>query len=209
MEAMDRPRSDLDGPPETETRSVSVARTEPEDVELLSWADVVRFIRRNLWTILGASLGLASLTVLILGLLRPPEYEAVATLVLTPQRFRSQLKPPILPVQGYQRLLESNAVVAETAKRLRDQGVLKEGRSLRIGHELMTRIFVSQRAEETTLAPVIELVAEASTPEAAAAIATTWSEVFLERAARIQEDNVAPMLSVIEGKYQEERRSLL
>lgn len=177
--------------------------------EFLTLADLVRFVRRNLWIIVGASLAMTAVVVAVMLLFRPLRYEAVATLVIAPQRFRSDLKPPILPVQGYQRLLESSSVVAATVDRLRDQGVLDEGRSLQLDDEIRTRIFVSQRAEETALAPMIEVVAEASRPEDAATIANTWCETFLERARQIQEDSVGPIIRLIDTQYHEERQRLI
>lgn len=175
---------------------------------LVTWTDLVRFVRRNLWLIAGVSVAMSVLSVSAIVLLRPVTYEAVATLVIAPQRFRSALKPPMLPVQGYQRLLESNAVVAETAERLRGEGVIGEDQLLSLGDELRTRIFVSQRAEERTLAPMIEVIAEATTPELAASIANSWSETFLQWAEKLEEENVAPMLNLIKRQYEAERERL-
>ncbi|MFW6012079.1 MAG: hypothetical protein ACOC92_00045 [bacterium] len=179
------------------------------DPGLLTWADTGCFIRRNLWIILGASLGLAGLVLLSLVIFSSSTYEGVATLVIAPQRLGAELKTPTAPVEDYQRLLESKGVVAATAERLRSDGVLKDTESLRTGDEIHSEVVVSPSAEATTLSPTIELMAEASTPEAAAAVANTWGQVFLEQAQRIHEENVGPMTGLIEDKYQEEKARLL
>lgn len=200
------PKDDL---PSSQEAPAPQSRTRRRDPGLLTWVEVVRFVRRNLWVILGASVGLSVLVLLILVLFRPPTYQGVATLVIAPQGFSPELKTATALVEEYQRLLESNAVVAETAKRLRSEGVLKAAEPLRVGDEIRSAVVVSPRADVTTLSPIIEVTAEASTPEAAAAMANAWSEVFLEHAGQIQEDNMVPMIDLIEGQYQGERARLL
>lgn len=191
-----------------ESPSPAPAGSRSVDPGLLTWADVGRFIRRNLRIILGASLGLTGLVLLSLVIFSSSSYEGVATLVIAPHRPGSELKAPTAPLEDYQRLLESKTVVAATAERLRSDGVLKDGEPLRIGDEIRSEVVVSPAAEATTLSPMIELVGEASTPEAAAAVANTWGQVFLEHGRKIREDDVGPMIGLIEDQYQEVRARL-
>lgn len=188
-------------PPEGTSEDLDESNVDaPVERDLLAFADVVRFARRHWLVIAVFAVGLAILTGIGLSLL-PPSYEASATLVVIPPRFSSNLKPKPLSVQGYQRLLESDGVVTETFHRLIAKGVLDKGASLRVGDELVSRIFVSRRAEETALAPVIEAVGHANSPNAAAAVANTWTEVFLERSRQLTAGSVTPTVNFIEKQY--------
>lgn len=179
----------------------------PQEVDA-TLAAAVSFIRRNALLVFGCAGIAAVATAVALSFFIQPSYEAAATLVVAPPTFKSELKPPALSVQGYQRILESDAVIAETLHRLVTDGVLGAGEDLRLGRDLKTRIFVSRRAEETALAPVIEAVGYGQTADRAAAIANTWSAVFLERTRSLLMDNVTPTLKLIEDQYHSEREKL-
>jgi uncharacterized protein involved in exopolysaccharide biosynthesis len=170
--------------------------------------EVVRFLRRNWALIALPALAAALLTVAVVLLLVPPSYEASAVLLITEPRFTSELKPPILSVQAYQNLLESDAVIAETKRRLVEEKKWRQNDPLRREHEIETKIFVSRRAEETSLAPMIQLVATGRTPEQAAAIANTWAEVFLGRVRRLTGDSTTESVEFIDGQYPQALRLL-
>jgi len=192
---------------ETGNESFHTPFPEPRPLDA-SLAEVLRFLRRNLVLVLCCAVFAGTMTALALLFLVAPSYEAAATLVVAPPTFKSELKPPALSVQGYQRILESDAVIAETHQHLVDDGVLESGGDLRLGRDLKTRIFVSRRAEETALAPVIEAVGYGRSADRAAAIANTWSRVFLERSRSLLIDNVTPTLKLIEDQYHAEREKL-
>ena len=88
----------------------------------LSFADVVAFFQRHWRLIFGTAFAAGFLTGLVVILFVPRSYEASATLVIVPPKFASDLKPSTLTVQGYQQLLESDAVIAETRRRLVAKG---------------------------------------------------------------------------------------
>lgn len=177
------------------------------DRELLALRETVRFFRRHWLLVLGFALGCLAI-VLLFVVLTPRTYEAAATLVVIPPRFSSELKPRPLSVQGYQRLLESDGVVTETRRELMEDGTLVDGDSLRVGVELVSRIFVSRRAEETALAPVIEAIGRAASPEAAASVANTWARIFLDRSRDLTAGSVQPTIEFIETQFQAARREL-
>ncbi len=174
----------------------------------LNFADIVAFFRRSWRLIFGLAFfaGLATAVVLLFAVER--KYEAAATLVIVPPRFSSELKPQTLTVQSYQTILESDAVVAEAKKRLVDKGVLAADRPLRVGKELETRIFVSRRAEETTLAPMLQAVARGKTGAQAATIANTWAGVFLERTRDLVAGTTSSTVKFIDQQYPQVRDSL-
>jgi uncharacterized protein involved in exopolysaccharide biosynthesis len=176
--------------------------------DAISFADIVSFFRRNLLLIGGAALAAGASTALVVVVLVSPRYESSATLVIVPPAVTSELRPAALSIQAYQQILESDAVIAEVRRKLVERGQFRPGDPLRLGRELETRIFVSRRAEETTLAPMLQAVARGETGEEAAAIANTWAEVFLERARELVAGTTASMVTSIDEQYPKARDNL-
>jgi uncharacterized protein involved in exopolysaccharide biosynthesis len=171
-------------------------------------AEVVSFVRRNWRWIVGMGFGAGVATALAIVLLVSPSFEASATLVIVPPAFSSELQPSSLTVQGYQKLLESDAVVAETKRRLVETDTLEPEARLRVGHNLATRIFVSRRSEETELAPMIQASARADTPVASAEVANTWAEVFLERTRELMGGTTSAAVLFIDQQYPQAKQEL-
>ena len=171
-------------------------------------ADVVTFVRRHLLLICGLPLAAGLVTGATMLLAVPRTYEASATLVVVPPKFSSDLKPSTLTVQGYQKLLESDAAIAEAKRRLVGKGVLKPDDPLRLNREVESRIFVSRRADELSLAPMLQAVARGASPEKAAAIANTWAEVFLERTKSLMAGSTSSTVQFIDDQYPKVRAEL-
>ncbi len=188
--------------------SPNVLQPPREEFAEVEFADIVRFFRRNWRLIFGLAAAAGILTALIVLVFVPRKWEASATLVIVPPKFTSDLKPSTLTVQGYQKLLESDAVIAEARQRLIAKGVLDEDDPLRLEKELETRIFVSRRAEETSLAPMVQAVARGKTAESAAAIANTWAQVFLERVRELMAGSTSVSVQFIEQQYPQARERL-
>ncbi len=167
----------------------------------LTLVDIVAFFRRNAIVIFGLALGAAIIVAAVVLLFIPHTYEASATLAIVPPRFSSELKPGTLTVQGYQTLLESDAVIAETKRRLVEKGLLRRRDRFGLGNGLETRIFVSRRAEEINLAPMLQVVAVGDSPEQAAAIANTWAQVFMERVADLMAGTTSSTVKFIDSQY--------
>ena len=176
--------------------------------EELSFKELVAFIRRHVLGIAGASVLGAVVAGIVVSSL-PRTWEASATLVIVPPKFSSDLKPPTLTVQGYQKVLESDAVVAETKRRLVEARQMDASQPLRVGTELSSRIFVSRRSEATSLAPMVEVVAQGGSADLAAAIANTWSQVFLDRTRELMAGSTSSTVKFIEAQYPEVREQLL
>jgi|GEM_PF-1389497 len=134
-------------------------------------------------------------------------YRASAILAIVPPKFSSELLPSTLTVQGYQELLESDAVLAETEARLVEQGLLADGAQLKPS-QVKSKIFVSQRREETSLAPLIRLEVRSPSAERAAAIANTWAEVFLDRVQDLMFGSISTTVQLIEEQYPKARDRL-
>jgi len=180
----------------------------PTEIEV-SIVDIVRFAARNWWLILLPGVGLGLLTLLVAFVFLPRTYESSAVLVILEPRFSSELKPPTLSVQAYQNLLESDAVVSDTIQRLIAQGKIDPGDVPRLGEELETRIFVSRRAEETSLAPMLQVTARAPSADLATDIANTWANVFLERVRKLMGGTTTTTIQLIDDLYPDARARLV
>jgi uncharacterized protein involved in exopolysaccharide biosynthesis len=174
----------------------------------LTFPDIVGFSWRHWILIFGATVLAGLGTALVLVLAIEPSFEASATLVIVPPKFSSDLKPQALTVQSYQRVMVSDAVVAETKKRLVAKGSLQVHEPLRVGKEIEARIFVSSRAEETALAPMLLAVARGATPERAAAVANTWTAAFLEAMRDLVAGTTASAVQLIDEEYPRARENL-
>ena len=119
---------------------------------LLRWAIL------HYHVILAAGAVAGIVTALGMLLLVDRKYEGSAVLAVVSPKISSDLKPASLTVQGYQKLLESDAVLDETRRLLLQQGRLQPKEKFRLKDELETRIFVSRYAENVTLAPMVQLV---------------------------------------------------
>lgn len=186
----------------------SAAREPRFDEQFLDLTDLMRMVRHHGRSIVGLGLAAALATAATVAFVLPPRYEASATLVVVPPQFSSQLKPQALSVQGYQRLLESDAVIGEAHRELVENGLLDPEDGLEVGNQLETRIFVSKRAEETALAPIIEAVAYGETPERAADIANTWVQTFLSHSRQLMVGATLPTVEFIESQYGDQQTKL-
>jgi uncharacterized protein involved in exopolysaccharide biosynthesis len=173
------------------------------DERVVDLAEMARFVRRHGLLVFGTATSAAIITVLVVFWVLPPTFEASATLIVVPPTYSSELKPPALSVQGYDRLLKSDVVIAETNRRLIERGILKEDHALAVGDELETRIFVSRRAEETSLAPIIEATGRTSSASGAAAMANVWAETFLTHSRKLLAGSTLPTVEFIEQQYKE------
>jgi len=170
-----------------------------------SGPDWVRLLRRRWALVTFSALASAAIVSLIMLIFVPREYESSATVVVMPLQFSSNLRPPPIGVQGYQRILESDAVIEATAKALADNNVLQPAEIRNLPARLQSRIFVSRRAEETVLAPVIELIATGSTGAEAAAIANAWANAFLTAGRDLVGASVSASIELAENQYAGER----
>jgi len=134
-------------------------------------------------------------------------FRASAILAIIPPKESSDLLPSTLTIQGFQELLESDAVVAATEARLVEAGDLSEGDHLS-PDQLTSRIFVSQRREDTLLAPMIRLEARSPSAERAQAIVSTWASVFLKNAHDLMFGTISTTSQFVQTQYPEVRDRL-
>ena len=166
-----------------------------------SLGDLIGFLERHYLVILGAAILLALVVGIVQVVLVDPSYKSTATLVIFQPPVSSKLEPEVLSVHGYQRLLQSDAVLAETSSRLTTAGLREEEHALKLGVDVDSRIFVSKRQDTTSLAPILEAIGWAGTPELAAAVANTWAEVFLEQAHSVSKATASAGVEFAQRQY--------
>ena len=174
----------------------------------LTLADVVAFFRRNFKIIFGTGAAVGLVTAIVLLLVVKKQYEASVTLVIVPPKLASELKPPSLSVQSYQQILESDAVLAETRKRLVEKGFSPSRVDFKIGRALRTKIFVLRQREDIALAPMLQAVVDATSPEEAAATANIWAAVFLDRVRELVAGSTSSAVQFVEQQYPSVRDNL-
>jgi capsular polysaccharide biosynthesis protein len=167
-----------------------------------------RFVFRHFRMIFGCGLALAVVVVAIM-LLLPRVYEGAAVLVVVSPKVSSDLKPASLTVQGYQKLLESDAVIDETRRLLIQQGKLQPKEDLRLKDELETRIFVSRYSENVTLAPMVQLVVRLRSADQAASAANVWSEVFVRRVRELTAGSTSTQVKFVDEQYPRSQERLI
>lgn len=173
----------------------------------LTLGQLLSFITKT-WKAMAAGGIVAGLVAGIVLLILPRDYEAAATLVVVPPTFTSELKQTTLTVQGYQRLLESDEVLSLSKRRLEAEGSLEVDETLELGEDIMTRIFVSRKSEETELAPIVQAVAVWDDPETAAAIANSWAEIFVVKTQELMSGSTSVTVEFIEAEYGTRRLEL-
>ncbi len=193
--------------PEMTQRALE-SRTPPTVEPELSLVTIVGFVRRHWVLIFGAAALAGAVTGADLLLAVGKTYEASATLVIVPPKFTSDLTPQTMNAQSYQKILESDAVVQEARKRLVAKGVIGPGTLLRLGDELDTRIFVTRRAEEIAVSPMVQAIARGGSGQTAATIANTWADVFMERARDLVAGSTSSTVRFIDQEYPKVRGML-
>lgn len=174
--------------------------------EVPSLAEVAGFLLRYRWLIVGTAVlaAIAAFVVAQWGI--APRYQAVATLIVVPPRVPGNLQPKELPIQAYERVLASDAVLAETRRRLAEE-VAAPAQPLRVGDDLAIRLSVAERTQ-LPLAPTLELVAFSPRPERSAAIANTWSAAFLEHWALLSDTPLETSSEFVASEFSRARDEL-
>lgn len=170
--------------------------------------DVIGFVRRQFLVLTLPAIVLPVLAVALILFVLPPEYRARTTVAILPTMVSSELTPPSLTVQGYQQLLESDIVVAKTKKRLVEEGRLGASDPLRVGKEVSSKIFVSRKAEDVSLAPMLQAIAWSGDPDLASEIANTWTQVFLEQTRSLISGSTSPQVAFVEVEFRQARNRL-
>jgi uncharacterized protein involved in exopolysaccharide biosynthesis len=186
-------------------REAGVGASQPDDLSLIESVDIVS---RGWKLVVSGAIAAGLLALIVLLVTVPRQWVSTAILVVVPPGFASELRPQALTLQGYQKLLESDSVIAEARRRLTDRGVIGPEDVLRRGTELQTQIFVSRRAEETSLSPMVLASASGPTAAQAASIANTWVEVFLEESRELSLRATTLTTDLIEREYANAEKEL-
>jgi capsular polysaccharide biosynthesis protein len=164
-------------------------------------AELSHRLHRHFRAVLVTSLVFGLATAVTLYFAVPRSFEASSMLVVVTPKITSDLKPASLTVQGYQKLLESDAVIEETRRHLVEKGVLSPKDTFRLKDDLETRIFVSRYSENVMLAPMVQLIVRRPSAEQATAAANAWAEVFLVRARELMAISTASQVQFIDEQF--------
>ena len=183
-------------------RIVFVSSAPADSDEGISLVDIIRFVYQARWLIVGWVTVGGGVAATAAWLLMPQVFEASATLAVTPPPITSTIGAAPLSVQAYQKLLEGDALVADLRAELIAAGELPPNGRLQIGEQLSTRIFVSKRAEEVSLAPLIEVSAQNADPLRAARIANRWTELYLAQVKNFTSGTTDSSVVFIDQQFQ-------
>lgn len=175
--------------------------TDGRESDLITTRSLLRFVRANFWWIAGFALIPALIVACIALFIFPRSYEASAILVSIPPPVSSDLKPNTLSMQGYQLLLESGIVIAETKQRLVAKNILAPGDTLRLKENLDSQIFISRKEEAISLTPMLRVLARAELPDHAALIANTWTAVFMDRIRSLVTGSTLESIDFVEKEF--------
>lgn len=168
---------------------------------LITTQSLLRFIRANFWWIAGFAMIPSLIVAFIVLFVLPRSYEASAILVSIPPPVSSDLKPNTLSMQGYQLLLESGVVIAETKQRLIAERILAPDDSLRLKENVDSQIFISRKEEAISLTPMLRVLSRAESPNHAAKIANTWTEVFMDRIRSLVVGSTSESIDFVEKEF--------
>lgn len=155
---------------------------------------------------------LSGLAVLFATLLLPKTYQARATLLLQPSSFSTDLKPAPFSVQTYQSILSSDYVAEKLRQELIESKVLLPSVALEeFKSQLSVETFVEKETDQPgarPYLPIIELVAEAESPEIAKIMANRWAELFTRETVSLSSRVKSGTLDFIETQYPSVSKSL-
>ena len=120
----------------------------------------------------------AALVGVAIALVLPKKYEATGIAVITPPKFRSPMKPSILPVETYRQMLLTGGVLAKVLKRL------PKGNNLRLKDlKRSARVDLVGMGEKHT--PALVLRMRLGDPQLVAKAVSIWLETLQELAVHL------------------------
>lgn len=130
----------------------------------------------------------------------PKKYEASGVAVISPPKFRSPLRPSILPVEAYKEMLLSDGILAEILRRMKDSRL--KLRDLRDGAEVALVEMGKGNA------PALVLKMRLDDPQLAAEAVDVWLDVFRELAVKLTTTQAQLTEKFIRKQFELARRRL-
>ena len=170
-------------------------------------ADLVRFMLATWRWVVGTGVIAAGLCAGII-FATPRTWEASTLLLISNPEKLAMFTP--IPLQGYQRLIESGEIVRMVREHAIEHQLVSESdqRDLAIGRNLLT-LFATNKRDETATSPLIELKVSGETPAAAALIANRWAELSIAKIGDIQKTSYLPQIEQAENSYQDAVKKLM
>ena len=164
-------------------------------------ADLVRFVMATWRWVVGTAVIAAGLCGGFI-LATPRTWEASTLLLISNPEKLAMFSP--IPLQGYQRLIESGEIIRLVREHAIEQRLVSESnqRDVAIGRNMLT-LFATNKRDEIATSPLIELKVLGETPAAAALIANRWAELSIAKIGDIQKTSYLPQIEQAENAYQD------
>jgi len=133
----------------------------------------------------------------------PVQYRANATILVAPPSFSSSLQPEPIGVEGFQAILESDAVLGAAVRRLAADGRFEADDPEGLRRHLSSRVFKTGPGRPQVLVPFIELRARAALRDQAQRIAEVWVDVFLETSSSALAEQTEEATAFVGSQYAE------
>jgi uncharacterized protein involved in exopolysaccharide biosynthesis len=154
----------------------------------------------DLWEwrlLIAAAIVVSGVAALVLGVLAPKRYEALATVFVTPRTFSSELKPPPFSIEAFDRLAKSDYVTARVVDAAKKQGIVgPNGPSIGFS----TVLYDSRETGKPYL-PLIGLLVSAPDPAVAQQGANLWARIFIEEEQKFSSVGKAASIDFILSEY--------
>lgn len=187
----------------------------------LTLRDLVDALRRQLWIVLVTPVATTLIAAAAVYAVISPTYQATATVAISTARLQARLEQrialatePTLNFEEYRAIATSRTVLDEVLQRLPDAGPVPTAwqedaftaESLNKTLELLPAgPSPTDRNAPARPPAVIQHIARAPTPEAAAGVANLWAEVTLSRVNALPRARTGVAASVVEGQISEAR----
>lgn len=181
------------------------ATTVVSDDTVPTVSDWIGLVHRRWRSILVCTVTVTVLLTALTLVFAAAEYEAAATVLVLPPDFSSSLRPGSIGVEGYRTLMESDAVLAETSRKLASEGYPEVADLQTLREHLSSTIFTATRGQPQVLAPLIEAHARAATAQLAQTMAEAWLESFFAASGAMMTDQIDAAISLVKAQYEQKR----
>ena len=146
----------------------------PVDDDTIDVWSIMLDLWRARWIVALGTLS-ATIVALVVSLLLPKSYEATATVFVAPSTFSTSLKSPMLSVEAYARLAESDYI-----RNVVRESLGKDANPSVPGLSLTRTVLYPSRVPQQPYLPLIGLVGQSSTAAGAQNAANAWARTLVE-----------------------------
>ncbi len=172
--------------------------------------DYLGILLTRWWLILLGTLvcGIAAAGV---SLLLPNEYEASAVLLIAPPQFKTELNPGILPIQTYQRILQSKGLIEKVLQNMKNRRAedFNETTVEDLLNNCRVEIEVAGKQEAEAESLLLVLFARHENPAYAKEMADIWVQEFMALNNTLHKKRTGETDQFVSGQFQEAKTKLV